>query len=474
VATAATPSPSAIPNHAVFSIAISPAFAKTALAVAYAVPFGGTSAASPSPSPSGQPAPSGKQGVELWVTRDGGATWHKAAAKNWAGAAPRIAVSPLGRDRLFATSKGSLQVSDDFGETWSNLAPVGGNTAVPSPRFDQDGTLAVAGTTDYLVTGATAHTVPGSGGQYDDYAFAQSPEYPEAGRYPSVLLTAIGTQGKPVIMTCDAAFKCAGASVLAAPAMAAPANLFLSSAYATDGTVFAQTQQGVFKSIDGGRTFSPVQIVPTSGASGTATSGFALAPGYSESSRPVAYGSILQVYTADPRNPYSSGGVYRTADGGATWHQLGQGGPLDGGALSVAVAPTGRLFAGFLKESADVASAGLVCSQNGGSAWAASCSAMTSIEGPLPAAAISGAQPASTSNSAPSSSSKSGGSAATRAAATAAPRGSAESGGWAPAVARFAGSGPVELGAAGLLIAIVIATVVLRGRIRHLYLARKR
>ena len=101
----------------------------------------------------------------------------------------------------------------------------------------------------------------------------------------------------------------------------------------------------------------------------------ALSPGYSESDpNHQLYTALLQVFNptaGSPSPPHSSGGVYRSSDGGSTWAAVGAPGPFDQGASAVAVAPDGRLFAGYLAGQYS----GLLCSVDGQS-WQASCPAV--------------------------------------------------------------------------------------------------
>jgi hypothetical protein len=102
---------------------------------------------------------------------------------------------------------------------------------------------------------------------------------------------------------------------------------------------------------------------------------FALAPGYGDKSGSArtAWTAVFSVYQ-DKQNPKQSragGGLYRTDDGGVTWHTTASPGMFDGGAMSVAAAPNGRLFAGYV--GGTTGNAGLVCSTDGGNTWQASC-----------------------------------------------------------------------------------------------------
>jgi hypothetical protein len=105
--------------------------------------------------------------------------------------------------------------------------------------------------------------------------------------------------------------------------------------------------------------------VPTSGAAVTTTPMAALAPGYAEAG-PIRtlYVAVLQLFSGRP----PSGGIYSSHDGGSTWGRVGSPSPLDRGAVAVAAAPDGRLFAGYLGSGG----VGLLCSMDG-AAWEARC-----------------------------------------------------------------------------------------------------
>jgi hypothetical protein len=133
----------------------------------------------------------------------------------------------------------------------------------------------------------------------------------------------------------------------------------------------------LLKSTDGGSTFAPLTVVSDNGAQATATAMLALAPGYREAGPTrTLFAAVLQAYvptTADKNNAgRTAGGIYRSDDGGATWKSLGANGPVFHGASAVAVAPDGRVFAGWTDGSGH---AGIACSVNGSAYWAQRCPA---------------------------------------------------------------------------------------------------
>lgn len=361
VGAAPPPPPSGVGDANVFGIAVSPAYRDTGLVVATVQPLG---------------TQCSRDCLKLWVSHDGGSSWELSPAVGWNQGRPVIAADEHGSEKLFAGSGSDLRRSSDDGSTWTVVSGAAG-TAFPavSPRYASDTSIAGAmGTQDFVLHGSTVQPVAGSGGTIVDMAFSYAPSYPTAGRYAPVLLTGVDTHGQlPVIQRCTAEFICSGNATLSgASTFSAPALLFPSSGYADDGVVFAQSGKGIYRSTDGGVTFAPLPMGdPT--ATSTATPSFALAPGYRQNG-PVqtAYASLLQIHLkpgAQPDGP-SSGGVYRTTDGGATWSSMGSPSPLDGGSMAVAVAPDGRVFAGYI--GSGYAAAGLLCSSDG-QTWQASC-----------------------------------------------------------------------------------------------------
>jgi len=354
---AATPPPSAIGAEDVFHIAVSPAYKDTGLVAVM----------------SSNP---GSNTVHLWISHNGGSTWQLAPANGWNHNKPVIAVDGNGHEILFSVAS-TLERSDDYGNTWTDAG--GGPGAIPAvtPTFASDATLAVAGKAaggkpDYAWHHGSASDVAGSGGAYTDFSFNYSPNFPSGGRGAPALLNAMDKNGLPIIQRCNAALTCSGAATLpGAVTFSAPTALYPSSTFSTDGVVFAQSGRGIYKSLDGATTFTAVPIVQTNGAA-QATPGLALQPGYTEGG-PIRtlFASVLAVYT-DPKNPHSTGGVYRSDDGGTTWAKTASS-PLDGGSNALAIAPDGRLFAGYLGSSQAGSALGLLCSPDGGASWRSSC-----------------------------------------------------------------------------------------------------
>jgi len=367
---ATTAPPSGLGDQSVFWIAVSPAYARTGLVLAVTTPQAGSCSGSC---------------TELWASHDGGATWARSPASGWQQGRPVVVLDGGGREVLFAAAGGGMQRSDDEGASWRSAGGPGVLPA-PDPNFASTGQVAVAsggGRGDYLLRGADSRPVAGSGGAMTDLQFALSPAYPGGGLFaPALLAGADLSTGLPVIQRCTAALACSGATTLSgATANSSPVTLLPAGDYPQSGAVFAQSGRGVYKSVDGGGSFAPLPVVAGASTATTATPSVALAPGYAErGSVRTLYASVFAL-AADAAHPHTTGGVYRSDDGGATWRDTGSPSALDMGSTAVAVAPDGRVFAGYLGSSSAGDFGGLLCSTDGGGTWQASCPAVVTRAG---------------------------------------------------------------------------------------------
>jgi photosystem II stability/assembly factor-like uncharacterized protein len=359
---AASPSPgfpSAIGDENVLGFAVSPAYLKTGLVLAL----------------SAQRHQCFDKCVHQWASRDGGASWAHPKASGWSfGGRMVMTVDGNGRETIFNRGKSELERSDDLGETWTKVGPVGNPT--PFPTYAADGAVAVAaGASDYVLRAGAVQTVAGSAGAIDDRLFVFSPAYPDSSKYPAALLVGADKRtGRPVIQQCKADFSCTGNTILRGTgAMTTPPALFPSVDYALDGVVFAQAGTVIYKSTDGGVTFSPLEVA-NNGASATAFPMMAVDPRYKEAG-PVrtAYAAAFQEFEkqlpSGGKLDYNKGGIYRTTDGGTHWGKVGSPSPFDYGAIAVGVAPDGRLFGGYAHGYVG----GLLCSSDGGETWKPFC-----------------------------------------------------------------------------------------------------
>lgn len=365
-ASAATPTPqpqtSAIGQQDVTFIAVSPRYEHTGLVVAMGATMSNQC---------------GNNCEHLWVSHDGGAHWAIAAATGWNQGRPVIAADSKGQEAIYAVGQNSTVRSTDGGATWQNVG-AGGLSVTPVSTYANNHAVAVTATpkNDYLISDSGTHHVDGSSGANTDFAFAFSPSFPSGGAHHPALLAAIDPATHiPFVQPCDASLQCTGRVALpGATNQSAPATVFTSPHYQDDGIAFVQSAQGIYKSTDGGDTFVPVTIAPASGASATATPAVVFAPGFDgRGPNRTAYAAVLQVFE-DPKSPHTAGGVYRSDDGGGTWTADSGDSLVNGGATTVAVAPDGRLFAGYLRLVGGVTAAGMLCSADGGASWQAFCS----------------------------------------------------------------------------------------------------
>jgi hypothetical protein len=335
----------------------------------------------------------------LWISRDGGATWHRAASRSWTPSRLVIAVTVQGREVLYGEGRNYVSRSEDDGESWQRV----GRGGMPAMLPEADGeALAVAseGTTiDYVLRHGTATNVAGSSLKTGaDGQFFPTPAYPGGDHFsPVLLLVSQRGSGKAEVYRCAKTLACTERTMLDQPdlpwAVATGTMLYPSVDYADQGVVFAVTPFGVHKSRDGGATFSRLNVVPSAQPAQVQTPSMALAPGYRESGpNRTAYVAVTPYF--DPLHPPSTsltGGIYMTSDGGASWSPLTTASPFTKGVRAIAVAPDGRLFASYQNAKGG----GLLCSTDGRS-WAESCPAIQAAQPNVaaPSARPGGQQPA--------------------------------------------------------------------------------
>jgi len=360
------PQPNTVGSEAIIWIAVSPIYTRTGTVVAASASLGGC-----------QPP---NACLHLWVSHDGGFSWSKAGGHGWTGTRPVIASDSSMHEVIFGDARSGILRSDDYGNNFRVVGSGGGNPT-PQPSYSRDQAVAVAGPADYVLRGAQIEKVVGSNGVMADSSFAfGSDASGTSANAPALLAGSDPTTGDPAVETCDATLACSGATIFKdALATGAPA-LYLSSTFATDGTVFAQTGSGIYKSTTGGHSFTRLPVPLSQAGATSSTSMLALAPNYRETGPTRAAYVAIQNVMGSGANATSSGGVYHTTDGGETWSDVGSPSPLDGGALAVAVAPDGRLFAGYLNSQGQGA---FLCSADG-DRWVSSCPSTSSVAGGVP------------------------------------------------------------------------------------------
>jgi len=287
----------------------------------------------------------------LFVTHDGGTTWTHPAASGFDGDA--LLMSPgFGStdNRIFATDPaGLLMVSADDGASFKPAAvgaPQFQGAADISPAFDSGDPKIVVGSQPSMV-------------QYDDVTKAMEPAAYSAlpGDVNPVFVTKdlLMAGGKmldesgtwrPAVFTCDGPV-CTGVRV-GNGGIKSP-ELRLSPAFQTNHVVFAFTDHELFRSADGGGTFSSITM-PWSGAS---LVDLAISP----------TGDEMFAAVQGPHRDNGSG-LYTSSDNGASWTRVAS--PLFDQGLSAVKVAGGRIFAGL-------AGGGVACSSDLGSAWATRC-----------------------------------------------------------------------------------------------------
>jgi len=368
------PLPTAVGNEMVQWLTVSPSYQRTGLVAAVTAPLFGCS------------QNHAESCIHLWVSRDGGASWHRAAAQNWTQSRPVIATDSHGHDVMYSFGSAGLTRSDDAGQTWVDVSNAGMPTILPS--YSSDGGMVIASTTsgkqDYLLRNGSATPVAGSSSNTVDFNYMASPEFPAGGSFNPALLLGVNPQTyQPLILHCNAQFSCDTPTPLPWPAdkqglLSLQSSIYPSSDYAEHGSVFVDTTFGIQKSLDGGLTFTTLPVAVGSGATQTTTPMMALAPGYREAGpNRTVYAAVFQAFMTQ-KGGHAAGGIYRSTDGGSSWSALASHGPFAGGAQAVAVASDGRLFAGYYDATDH---AGLLCSIDGGATWRASCPSVVSTSG---------------------------------------------------------------------------------------------
>jgi RNA polymerase sigma-70 factor, ECF subfamily len=288
----------------------------------------------------------------LFVSRNGGETWQRQGSEEFNGHTVLLPPSYPRDPRIFAMGESGLEVSADGGDTFKVVVPLAGDVAI-SPLFNhKDPRILIGATvvTEYWADNELAKPAAliGPAGTWLTVAFS-----PAFANDNTIFVGGIrpDTTGKmrPTVN------RCAGSvceNVVFNEGIDAP-WLRPSPDFPRDRTVYAFTGHVLFRSVDGGTTFS-------------STSPPFVVQGSFRDLLPLNGGALIaSVGHADP----ARSGVYRSSDGGRTW--LGRRVFLPGfeaGASRIAALPDGRLIAlgaGF----------GIACSADGGRSWGPRCAA---------------------------------------------------------------------------------------------------
>jgi hypothetical protein len=354
-------SAAAPPDGTVNWVVVSPAYSHSGLVLAAVFPF----SADPN------------QTLTLWVSHDGGATWHQAAGTRWDQSRVAVALDQRGREVLLAGGHDGLERSDDYGETWQSSGGASGSP-VPLASFAHDQAVAVASAKgDYVAKAGRFAPVSGSHGVATDLTFGIPSGTGKGSRFADPVLGGIDRATSQLdVFRCTTDLSCDKPAPLAETRAAGAGLTFhFPDDYDTSGTLFVQTGDAVLKSTDGAASFTPLHVADRGDAIVFGTPGFAMAPGYSETgSVRTLYVAVAAVYSHPTPTGLTGGGVFRSVDAGQTWQPLRAPTTLEHGATALAIAPDGRLFAGFTTGVAG--HGGLLCSADGGSSWQSACAAL--------------------------------------------------------------------------------------------------
>ena len=268
----------------------------------------------------------------LWRTRDWGYTW-EAVKPGRNGVAPAGAVRAIHAigPRVYVGADRQLAVSDDFGETWSETRVPGLILDIVASRYSNVDPTLFVGTTEGLLKSPdggrtfSAPLLPGLS--------VSRVEWPG----PALVVAT----GRGVMVSPDSG------AVFTGPGTGAPErdvlSLALSSFFSVDPVMFAGTAaDGVFRSSDGGRTWSPAGLseqrvgdlvwlgpflYAATGAGVMRSEDLGrrwvpLSEGFERRFAqrvlfPLAPGSGAEIFAATDQ------GLWRTADGGEHWMRAG-------------------------------------------------------------------------------------------------------------------------------------------------------
>ena len=266
----------------------------------------------------------------LFKSRDGGRSWQRLASKDFTGHTVLLPPSYPADPRIFAMGESGLQVSEDGGITFHDVLPLEGDAAI-SPQFsDEDPRILVGASvvTEYWPNEALAKpaALVGPVGTWLTVTF--SPNYATDG---IVFVGGIRPDASGVMR--PTVNRCAGSvceNVIFEEGFDAP-WLRASQAFARDGTVYAFTSRVLFRSADGGHAFTSSS--PAYAGRGTIRDLF------------VPNGREV-VAAVQHAGDTGSGGVYRSVDGGRTWSggRVAAAG-FESGVSRVIGLPDGRLIA---------------------------------------------------------------------------------------------------------------------------------
>jgi RNA polymerase sigma-70 factor (ECF subfamily) len=288
----------------------------------------------------------------LFTSTDGGRSWRRVPGTSYTGGQLLLPPSYPADPRLFVAGASLLQVSHDGGGSFETLAPVGGQAAI-SPAFSStDPQILVGAATGWQYRDDLGTVAPLSWGATVGTArrFVFAPAYPAD---PRVLVssTAPGhaTTTQSVVTTCRQSV-CDDPVVLSGST--GTASIILAPSFASSGFGLAWRGDRLYRTTDGGRTFTLLAL-PTESF-------------FSD----VVFGADDAVYAAmwSIDKAVNRGGLFVSRDQGATWSRLGSGTSLDRGSITVVPLSASRLLA-----APNGTERGLLCSVDAGATWSARC-----------------------------------------------------------------------------------------------------
>ena len=289
----------------------------------------------------------------LFKSTDRGQTWQRLRGRGFAGGLIMLPPAYPADDRIFVISEYSLAVSRNDGESFENLTPLGGAAAM-SPGFSSVDRRILVGAIpgweyhDEVEKVTPLSFLPPPVGPALTFSFA--PDIGDSRVF--VGGTSNSDRGESTVWLCDAG-RCGDPTAL--PGAAGPPAIAVSPRFAESGVAFAWRHDRLYRTLDAGRSFTAVAL-PAKGPVAA-----------------VAYDLSGRVFVAIDGfdEPHVAGGLFASADDGATWIRLGESTALGGGARSITTLNDGRLLAGPSHD----AGGGLLCSADGGRSWARRCSA---------------------------------------------------------------------------------------------------